>query len=101
MSQEELAIFWTKVDSFCDVTKNWSKKLQKSGTHWQQGTPTEMLLRGGHLIHFNKKVKVSYQGQQKEGGYGAIQKCFIENDPAIPKHWAFAAKTQKGDTPAA
>jgi hypothetical protein len=32
-----------------------------------------------------------------EGGYGTIQKCFIENDPAIPKHWAFAAKTQKGD----
>jgi hypothetical protein len=39
-------------------------------------------------------VKVSYQGKKIEGGYGTIQKCFIENDPAIPKHWAFAAKTQ-------
>jgi hypothetical protein len=36
-----------------------------------------------------------------EGGYGTIQKYFIENDPAIPKHWAFAAKTQKGDLVAA
>jgi hypothetical protein len=33
-----------------------------------------------------------------EGGYGTIQKCFIENDPTIPKHWAFAAKTQKGNS---
>jgi hypothetical protein len=57
-----------------------------------------MMLRGGHLIHFNDKVKVSYQGKKMEGGYGIIQKCFIENDPAIPKHWAFAAKTQKGDS---
>jgi hypothetical protein len=46
----------------------------------------EMLLRGGHFIYFNDKVKVSYQGKQKEGGYGAIQKCFIENDPTSPKH---------------
>jgi hypothetical protein len=53
------------------------------------------------LIHFNDKVKVSYQGKRKEGGYGAIQKCFIENDSAIPKHWAFVAKTQKDNTPAA
>jgi hypothetical protein len=60
MSQEELAAFQNKVDNFCDKTKNWSKKSQKSGAHWQQGTPTEMLLRGGHLIHFNNKVKVSY-----------------------------------------
>jgi hypothetical protein len=89
------------VDNFCNVTKNWSKKSQKSGAHWQQGTPTEMLLQGGHLIHFSDKVKVSYQGKRKEGGYGAIQKCFIKNDPTIPKHWAFAAKTQKGDIPAA
>jgi hypothetical protein len=36
-----------------------------------------------------------------EGGYGTIQKSFIENDPAILKHWAFVAKTQKGDTLAA
>jgi hypothetical protein len=86
MSQEELAAFKNKVDNFCDVMKNWSKKSQKSGAHWQQGTPTEMLLQGGHLIHFNKKVKVSYQGKRKQGGYGAIQKCFIENDPTIPKH---------------
>jgi hypothetical protein len=61
----------------------------------------EMMLRGGHLIHFSDKVKVSYQGKKMEGGYGTIQKCFIENDPAIPKHWAFAAKTQKGDSVAA
>jgi hypothetical protein len=96
-----LFAFWTKVNFFCDVTKNWSKKLQKSGAHWQQGTPTKMLLRGSHLIHFNEKVKVSYQGKQKEGGYGAIPKCFIENDPAIPKHWAFVEKTQNDNTPAA
>jgi hypothetical protein len=86
MNNEELAAFQNKVDNFCDKTKNWSKKSQKSGAHWQQGTPTEMLLQGGHLIHFSDKVKVSYQRKQKEGGYGTIQKCFIENDPAIPKH---------------
>jgi hypothetical protein len=77
------------------------KISQKNGAHWQQGTPVEMLLQGGHLIHFNEKVKVSYQGKRKEGGYRAIQKCFVENDPAILKHWALAAKTQKGDTLAA
>jgi hypothetical protein len=26
MDQEELAAFWTKMNYFCDVTKNWSKK---------------------------------------------------------------------------
>jgi hypothetical protein len=98
MSNEELATFQTKVDHFCDITKNWSKKSQKSSTTWQQGTTMEMMLRGGHLIHFNDKVKVLYQGKKMEGGYGTIQKCFIENDPAIPKHWTFAAKTQKGDS---
>jgi hypothetical protein len=86
MSNEELAAFRTKVDHFCDIMKNWSKKSQKSSTTWQQGTATEMMLRGGHLINFNDKVKVSYQGKKMEGGYGTIQKCFIENDPAIPKH---------------
>jgi serine/threonine protein kinase len=45
-----------------------------------------MLLQGGHLIHFNEKVKVLYQGKRKEGGYRVIQKLFIENDPAIPKY---------------
>jgi hypothetical protein len=50
--------------------KNWSKKSQKSGAHWQQGTPTEMMLRGGHLIHFSDKMKVSYQGNKMEGGQG-------------------------------
>jgi hypothetical protein len=40
--------------------KNWSKESHKSAAHWQQGTPMEMLLRVGHLIHFNEKVKVSY-----------------------------------------
>jgi hypothetical protein len=44
MSNEELAAFWTKVDNFCDITKNWSKKSQKSSTTWQQGTATEMML---------------------------------------------------------
>jgi hypothetical protein len=43
MDQKELFAFWTKVNSFCDVTMNWSKKLQKNGAHWQQGTATEML----------------------------------------------------------
>jgi hypothetical protein len=60
-----------------------------------------MMLRDGHLIHFSDKVKVSYQGKKKEDCYGTIQKYFIENDPTIPKHWAFEAKTQKGDTPMA
>jgi hypothetical protein len=55
-----------------------------------------MMLQSAHLIYFSDKVKVSYQGKKMEGGYGTIQKCFIENDPTIPKHWAFAAKTQKG-----
>jgi hypothetical protein len=86
MNNEELAAFRNNVDHFCDITKNWSKKSQKSSATWQQGTATEMMLRGGHLIHFNDKVKVSYQGKKMEGGYGTIQKCFIENDPAIPKH---------------
>ena len=101
MNDEELAAFKNKVANFCDITKNWSKKLQKTTNTWLQGTVTEMMLRSGHLIYFNEKVKVSYQGKKMEGGYGTIQKCFIENEPAIPKHWAFAAKTQKGDTAAA
>jgi hypothetical protein len=93
MNNEELAAFRNKVDNFCDITKNWSKKSQKSSATWQQGTAMEMMLRGGHLIHFSDKVKVLYQGKKMEGGYGTIQKCFIENDPTIPKHWTFAAKT--------
>jgi hypothetical protein len=60
MNNEELAAFRNKVDNFCDKTKNWSKKSQKSGAHWQQGIPTEMMLRGDHLIHFSDKVKLSY-----------------------------------------
>jgi hypothetical protein len=101
MNNEELAAFKSKVEIFCGKTKNWSKKSQKSSTTWQQGTPTEMMLRGSHLIHFSEKVKVSYQKKKMEGGYGTIQNCFIENDLAILKHWAFAAKTQKGDMVAA
>ena len=50
------------------------------------------------MIYFNEKVKVSYRGKKMEGGYGTIQQCFIENEPAIPRYWAFAAKIQKGDT---
>jgi hypothetical protein len=86
MDNEKLATFKIKVQNFCGKAKNWSKKSLKSGATWQQGTPTEMMLRGGHLIHFSDKVKVLYQGKKMEGGYGTIQKCFIENDPAIPKH---------------
>jgi hypothetical protein len=86
MSNEELAAFQNKVDNFCNKTKNWLKKSQKSSAHWQQGTPTEMMLRGGHLIYFSNKVKVSYQGKKKKSGYGAIQKYFIENDPTISKY---------------
>jgi hypothetical protein len=48
MNNEELAAFRNKVDHFCNITKNWSKKSQKSSTTWQQGTATEMMLRGGH-----------------------------------------------------
>jgi hypothetical protein len=44
MNQEELTAFWKKMDSIFDITENWSKKLQKIVTHWQQGTHTEMLL---------------------------------------------------------
>ena len=62
---------------------------------------TEMMLRGSRLIYFNDKVKVSYQGKKIEGGYGTIQQCFIETEPAILRHWAFETKTQKGDTVAA
>lgn len=102
MTNEELAAFNNKVANFCDITKNWSKKSQKTRSTWQEGsTMTEMMLRGGHLIYFNNQVKVSYEGKKMEGGYGTIQKCFIQNEPAIPRHWAFAAKTQKGDTVAA
>ena len=93
MNNKELATFKSKVEDFCGKTNNWSKKLQKNSTTWQQGIATEMMLRGGHLIHFSDKVKVSYQGKKIEGGYETIQKYFIENDPAIPKHWTFVAKT--------
>ena len=60
-----------------------------------------MMLRGGHLIYYSNKVKMSYQGKKMKGGYGTIQKYFIENDLDILKHWAFAVKTQKGDIVAA
>jgi hypothetical protein len=93
MNNEELATFKSKVEIFCGKTKNWLKKSQKSSATWQQGTAMEMMLRSGHLIYFSNKVKGSYQGKKMEGGYGTIHKCFIENDPAISKHWAFAAKT--------
>jgi hypothetical protein len=32
MNNEELVAFRTKVEHFCDITKNWSKKSQKSST---------------------------------------------------------------------
>ena len=86
MNNEELVVFRNKVDNFCDITKNWSNKLQKSSATWHQDIATEMMLRGGHLIYFSDKVKVLYEGKKMEGGYVTIQKCFIEYDPAIPKH---------------
>jgi hypothetical protein len=97
LDQEQLDAFRTKVNSFLDVTKNWSKKLQKTA-HWQQGSHIEMLLQGGYLINFKNNVKVVYMKKPKNGGNGEIQKCFIEDDPAIPRHWKFATKRQKGDT---
>jgi hypothetical protein len=60
MNNEELAAFKSKVENFYGKTKNWSKKSQKSSATWQQSTATEMMLRGGHLIHFSDKVKVLY-----------------------------------------
>ena len=86
MNNEELAAFNNKVANFCDITKNWSKKSQKTKGTWHQGTMTKMMLRGGHFIYFNEKVKVSYQGKKMEGGYGTIQKYFIENEPAISRY---------------
>jgi hypothetical protein len=66
MSQEELAAFQNKVDNFCDKTKNWSKKSQKSGAHWQQGTPTEMLLRGRWTLDpFQRQGKSVVSGEAK------------------------------------
>jgi hypothetical protein len=35
MNNEELAAFRNKMDHFCDITKNWSKKSQKSSPTWQ------------------------------------------------------------------
>jgi hypothetical protein len=32
----------------------------------------EMLLRGGHLINFKEKVRVTYVGKSKCGGNGKI-----------------------------
>ena len=101
MNEKELVAFQNKVDNFCNITKNWLEKLQKTSGTWHQGITTEMMLQDGHLIYFSKKVKVSYHGKKMEGGYGTIHKYFIENELAIPKHWVFAAKTQKGDTIAA
>ena len=86
MNNKELVALKNKVEIFCSKMKNWSKKSQKGGSIWQQCTPTEMILQGGYLIHFSDKVNMSYQGQKMEGGYGLIQKYFIENDLAIPKH---------------
>ena len=86
MNNKELAAFKSKVEIFCGKIKKWSKISQKSSATWQQGTATEMMSRGGYLIHFSNKVKVLYQGKKMESGYGTIQKCFIENDPTIPKY---------------
>ena len=46
--------------------------MQKSITHWQQGTSMEMLLWDGHFINFKEKVKVIYVGKSKCGGNGEI-----------------------------
>jgi hypothetical protein len=49
MNQDVLAAFRTKVNSFCDITENWSKKSQKSDAHWQPTTlacePSDASLR--------------------------------------------------------
>jgi hypothetical protein len=68
LNHEQLVAFRTKVSNFIEITKNWSKKSQKSAAHWQQDTPTEMLLRGGHLINFKKKVRLTYVGKSTCGG---------------------------------
>jgi hypothetical protein len=81
MTNEELAAFRNKVDNFCDITKNWSKKLQKSSATSQQGTATEMMFRDGHLIHFSDKVKVPYQGKKMEGGYGQFKSVSLRMTP--------------------
>ena len=60
MNDKELVAFNNKVANFCYITKNWSNKLQKNKGTWHQGIVTEMMLRGGHLICFDEKVKVSY-----------------------------------------
>ena len=72
MNNKELVAFQNKVDNFCYITKNWSKKSQKSIKTYHQGTAMEIMLQGGHLIYFSNKVKVSYQGKKMEGGYGTI-----------------------------
>ena len=62
------------------------EEVAEKNKNLAQGTATEMMLQGSHLIYFNDKVKVLFQGKKMEGGYGTIQKYFIENDLAIPKH---------------
>jgi hypothetical protein len=37
MNNEELVAFRTKVEHFCNITKNWSKKSQKSSTRYSYG----------------------------------------------------------------
>jgi hypothetical protein len=36
MNQEELDAFQAKMNSFCDIAKNWSKNSQKSVARWQK-----------------------------------------------------------------
>ena len=81
MNNKELVAFENMVDNFCDITKNWSKKSQKSSGIWHQGIATEMMLRGSHLIYFNDKVKVLYQGKKIEGGYGTIRSVLLRMTP--------------------
>ena len=44
MNDKELAAFNNKVANFCNITKNWLKKSQKTKGTWHQNIVTEMML---------------------------------------------------------
>jgi hypothetical protein len=50
------------------------------------------------LIYLQKNLKMVYLRELKSGGNADIWKCCIEGDFAIPKHWKFCWKIQKGET---
>jgi hypothetical protein len=51
------------------------------------------------LDPFQQQGESVVLGEAKGRWLRSNSKVFIKNDPAILKHWAFATKTQKGDTP--